>query len=181
MSSIEKFAIEWWPIERPKPYEKNARKVPQKAIDKVAMSLKEYNWRQPIVVDEHDVIIAGHTRILGARKLGMKEVPVHVATGLTAAQVKAYRLMDNRSHQETDWDLQLLGPELLELKGMDLDLSLTGFDMPEIEALLMSSPEEDAAANEAPPLPENPVSRLGDLWLLGGYVTCPHCGTKNEV
>ena len=78
----------------------------------MAASLKEFGFRQPIVVDGDGVIIAGHTRLLGAKRLGLKEVPVHVASGLTPEQVKAYRIADNRSAQETTWDLELLPLEL---------------------------------------------------------------------
>src|SRR6266481_7635220 len=94
-------------------YARNARKIPQQAIDKVAASIQEFGWRQPIVVDGEGVIICGHTRWLAAKKLGLRQVPVHTASNLTAAQVKAYRLMDNRSHQESDWDFDLLAIELL--------------------------------------------------------------------
>jgi ParB-like chromosome segregation protein Spo0J len=114
--------VEKSPIDRPIPYARNARKIPQAAIDKVASSIKEFGWRQPIVVDPENVIIVGHTRLLAAQKLALSEVPVHVAHGLTPAQVKAYRLMDNRSHDEASWDLELLGPELAELQGLDLAL-----------------------------------------------------------
>src|SRR5688572_20797986 len=93
-----------WPIDKVIPYARNARVIPPQAVDKVAASIREFGWRQPIVVDTAGVIVAGHTRLLGARKLGLTEVPVHVATELSAAQIKAYRLMDNRSHQETTWD-----------------------------------------------------------------------------
>src|SRR3954467_12057400 len=125
-----------WPIDKPIPYARNSRKIPEKAIDKVAASIKEFGWRQAIVVDREGVIICGHTRLLAAKKLGLREVPVHVAENLTPAQVKAYRLMDNRSHQETDWDFDLLGPELQELKGLDFDLTLTGFDQRELDEFL---------------------------------------------
>ncbi len=99
--------IEWWPIDRPKPYAKNARKIPQKAIDLVAKSLREFGWQQAIVCDAADVIIAGHTRLLAATQEGMTHVPVSVAAHLTPAQVRAYRLMDNRSHEESSWDLDI--------------------------------------------------------------------------
>src|SRR5689334_14616466 len=128
--------IEIWAIDKPIPYTRNARKIPQKAIDKVASSLKEYGWRQPIVVDPEGIIVVGHTRLLAARQIGMKEVPVHVATGLTAAQIRAYRLADNRSNQESSWDQELLISEMSELKATSADLLLTGFDQAEIEALL---------------------------------------------
>jgi hypothetical protein len=93
-----------WPIEKPIPYARNARKISDRAVDKVAASIKEFGWRQPIVVDRENVIIVGHARLLAAKKLGLQSVPIHVAENLTPTQVKAYRLMDNRSHEETDWD-----------------------------------------------------------------------------
>jgi ParB-like chromosome segregation protein Spo0J len=109
--------IELWPVDKPVPYIRNARKIPQSAIDKVAGSIKEFGWRQPIVVDKEGVIIVGHTRLKGAMKLGLKEVPIHVADQLTDSQVKAYRLADNRTGQETGWDDELLSLELKELSG----------------------------------------------------------------
>ncbi len=105
---------------------------------------------------------------------------MHVADNLTPAQVKAYRLMDNRSHQETDWDLELLMPELEELRELDFNLELTGFDGREIDEFL-SDPDDDDRANAAPPVPENPVARLGDLWVLGKHrLVCGDC-TQAEV
>jgi len=158
--------IEIWSLDRIRPYEKNARKIPQKAIDKVALSLKTYGWQQPIVVEPNGTMIVGHVRRLGALQLGWTEAPVHVADKLTPAQVRAYRLMDNRSHQEADWDFDILRVELGELKGLDLDLGLTGFDSHELDALLL---HDDGRADEAPPLPAVAVSRPGDLWLLGPH------------
>jgi DNA modification methylase len=154
----------WWAIDKPIPYARNSRKIPERAIDKVAASIKEFGWRQAIVVDKDGVIICGHTRLLAARKLGLKQVPVHVADNLTPAQVKAYRLMDNRSHEETDWDTSLLGPELEELQSLDFDLELTGFDQHEIDDFLTDR-DLDERANAAPPVPDHPVTNTGDLWL----------------
>src|SRR3981081_4727959 len=125
-----------WPIDKPTPYARNAREIPQSAVDKVAASIKEFGWRQPIVVDAEGVIIAGHTRLRAAQKLGLSEVPVHIALNLTPAQVKSYRLLDNRSHEEASWDLELLAAELGELQATDIDLSLTGFDQDEISGFL---------------------------------------------
>src|SRR5271170_6022339 len=152
-----------WPIDRPIPYARNSRKIPERAVDKVAASIREFGWRQCIVVDMDDVIICGHTRLLAAKKLRLQQVPVHVADNLTPAQVKAYRLMDNRSHEETDWDLELLGPELEELRDFDFDLSLTGFDSREIDDFL-GDPDADDRANAVPAVPDCPASRTGDLW-----------------
>ena len=101
--------IELWPIDRPKPYPKNAREWNAAAVAKVASSIREYGFRQPIVVDVHDVIIIGHLRLAAAKTLGLKEVPVHIASELTPAQVKGLRLMDNRSHEEAEWDLATAG------------------------------------------------------------------------
>ena len=166
-----------WPIDKPIPYARNARKVPQRAIDKVAASLKEFGFRQPIVVDKDGVIVVGHTRLLAAKQLGLREVPVHVADQLTPAQVKAYRLMDNRSHEETDWDLELLGPELEELKDFEFDLDLTGFDSNEIDRLLLD-PDADERANAVPDVPAEPVSMPGDLWICGNHRVL--CGDSTD-
>jgi hypothetical protein len=170
-----------WPIAKLTPYARNSRKIPERAVDKVAASIKEFGWRVPIVVDKDSVVVCGHTRLLAAKKLGLQQVPVHVADNLTPAQVKAYRLMDNRSHDETDWDLELLGPELEELRGLDFDLELTGFDEREIDDLL-ADPDLVDKANVVPPVPENPVTRPGDLWLCGNRRN-PHrvlCGDSTS-
>ena len=158
--------VEWWPIERPLPYEHNPRVVPDIAIEKVATSIIEYGWRQPLVVDEEGVLIVGHTRLLAAKKLGLSKVPVHVARGLSPEKVKAYRLMDNRSNEETSWNFSLLEAELAELVGMNLDPLLTGFSPEELTALLnppspgLTDPDEIV---EPPAVPE---TRPGDLWTL---------------
>ncbi len=130
---------ELWLMDKITPYSKNPRKISEKAIDKVASSIKKFGWRQPIVVDRAGVIIVGHVRYLAARKLGLDQVPVHVAEGLTPAEVRAYRLMDNRSHQETDWDVELLTLEMAELKALDVDLNFTGFAPREIDEFLLST------------------------------------------
>ena len=100
--------IELWSIDRPVPSSKNPRKIPQSAIDKVAASIKEFGWRQSIVVNAEGVIVVGHTRLLAARKLGLLEAPVHVAADLTEAQCRAYRIADNRVGEEARWDDELL-------------------------------------------------------------------------
>src|SRR4029453_15961035 len=102
----------------------------------VAASLKEFGFRQPIVVDEAGVIVVGHTRGKGAQKLGMTEVPVHVATGLTPEQVKAYRLCDNQVATIAEWNFDLLPLELADLQAANFDLSLLGFDRDELAGLM---------------------------------------------
>jgi DNA modification methylase len=162
--------IRIWPLERIVPYSRNARKIPPQAIDKVAASIREFGWRVPIVVDRDGVIVCGHTRLLAAQKLGLKEAPVHVADNLTPAQVRAYRLLDNRSHEETSWDLDLLGLELLDLKDLKIDLELTGFDYTQIDELLARATGAGLTDEDAvPELPETPVSRPDDLWILGKH------------
>src|SRR5271157_2803045 len=160
--------IEIWPLDRIRPYEKNARKIPQRAVDKVAKSLLEFGWQQPIVVDKHDVIVVGHVRRLAALQLGWTEAPVHVADKLTPAQIRAYRLMDNRSHEEAEWDFSLLAPELADLSALDVDLALTGFNVLELDELLRD-PIDEARADQAPPLPDVAVTRPADLWLCGDH------------
>jgi ParB-like chromosome segregation protein Spo0J len=117
------------------PYPKNARKWTAAAVEKVATSIREYGWRQPVVVDVNDVIIIGHLRLEAARTLGLIEVPAHVASELSPEQVKGLRLMDNRSHEEAQCDLSLLGPEIADLSALSFDLSLIGFNDPELDAM----------------------------------------------
>ena len=117
------------------PYARNPRNN-QGAIAKVAGSIKEFGWQQPIVVDSEMVVIAGHTRLAAAQSLGMDKVPIVIAENLTPAQVKAYRLADNRVSQEAEWDHDLLTLELQDLVGEEYDLDLTGFSDDELAALL---------------------------------------------
>ena len=151
------------------PYARNPRRN-DAAISKVAASLKEFGWRQPIVVDDQMVVVAGHTRLEAARTLSMEEVPIHIATGLTPEQIKAYRLADNRVGQEAKWDEELLRLELGELEGMDFALDLTGFDSDELLELMADPFEEgETDPDEVPEPPEEPVTKPGDLWLLGQH------------
>jgi len=161
--------VELTEIGRVIPYVRNPRKN-DAAIAKVAASIKEYGFRQPIVVDEEMVIIADHTRLQAAQSLGLKKVPVHVATGLTQAQIKAYRLADNRTHEDSEWDEELLAIELGELSDMDFDLDLTGFEAIELEQLLDGAAMDGLTDDDAiPEAPEVPVSKEGDIWLLGDH------------
>ena len=163
--------IEMWPTTKPVGYARNARVVPEPAIAKVAASIHEFGFRSPILVDGEGVIIAGHTRLLAAQRLGHERVPVIICSGLSPAQIKAYRLADNRTAQETSWDLDLLGIELEELRGLDFDLDLTAFDKDELADLLAAEGCGGGLTNEdaAPEPPEAPVSRPGDVWLLGRH------------
>jgi len=150
------------------PYARNPRHN-EAAISKVAASLQEYGWRQPIVVDGDMVVVAGHTRLEAASNLGMKTVPIHIAKGLSPEQIKAYRLADNRVGQEAGWDNKLLRLELEELKFADFSLNLTGFDGDELTEL-MSDPKEGLTdPDEVPELPKEPTAKRGDLWLMGNH------------
>ena len=172
------------PLERLIPYARNPRKN-ESAVATVAASLKEFGWRQPIVVDEEMVILAGHTRLEAARQLGLSTAPVHVARGLTPAQARAYRLMDNRASENAEWDEALLGLELVDLQGDGFDLGLTGFDDAELNRLLAALGDEaDAREREddVPETPADPVSRPGDLWILGNHrLLCGHSTVATDV
>ncbi len=127
--------IETVPIEKIIPYARNPRRN-EHAVAKVAGSIKEFGWQQPIVVDTDYVVIAGHTRLLAAQQLGMKEIPIKIADDLTPAQIKAYRIADNRTHEEAEWIDELLAIELNEIRDLGYDLDITGFDPDELEKLL---------------------------------------------
>ena len=127
--------VEQWKIENVKPYPNNPR-INEHAVDAVAASIREFGFRQPIVVDEEGVIVVGNTRYKAALKLGLKTVPVHVATGLTPGQIKAYRIADNQTATLADWNHDLLTQELMELQSMDYDVGLLGFSAEELSQLL---------------------------------------------
>ncbi len=158
--------IELWAIERLVEYPRNPRKN-DAAVDRMCASIREFGFKIPCLVRSDGEVVDGHLRLKAARKLGITEIPVILCDEWTPAQVKAFRLMVNRSVTWADWDEELVALELQELQDADLDLSLTGFDPGEIDKLLVLEDEE--AANTAPPLPESPASRLGDLWLLGPH------------
>jgi len=163
-----------------RPYENNPRHNAD-AVDAVAKSIEQFGWRQPIVVDANGVIVIGHTRLLAAKQLGMTTVPVHVAEGLSDAQIKALRIADNATGDIATWDYELLPLELKDLQAEDFDLSLLGFDEAELAKLLAPEGTEGLTDPDAvPEPPAEPITQPGDLWLLGAYTTCPHCGEVNE-
>jgi DNA modification methylase len=164
------------------PYARNPRNNTA-AIDAVKASIAEFGFRQPIVVDEKLVVIVGHTRLEAAKQLGLKTVPVHVAEGLTPAQAKAYRIMDNRSHENAEWDDELLRLEFGDLKLDDFDLALTGFVSEELDKLLGTEQIEGLTdPDEAPEVPAEAVSKPGDLWILGDHrVLCGDSTVMTDV
>src|SRR5450432_2186125 len=158
--------IETWPIERLVEYPRNPRKN-DGAVDRMCGSIREFGFKIPCLVRSDGEVVDGHLRLKAARKLGLTEIPVILCDEWTPAQVKAFRLMVNRSVTWADWDEDLLALELQEIQESDFDLSLTGFDPGEIDKLLALDDIEQE--NAAPALPESAVSRLGDLWSLGPH------------
>lgn len=162
-----------------RPYENNPR-VNDDAVASVAASIREFGFRQPIVVDEDGVIIVGHTRYKAAQQLGLEKVPVHVAKGLTPAQVKAYRIADNQTATLAEWNYDLLPIELADLQGLNFDLDLLGFDTDELAKIL--SPElKDGQCDpdDVPAPPDEATTQKGDLWLLGEHRLL--CGDSSAV
>jgi hypothetical protein len=135
------------------PYEQNPRRNSE-AVENVAQSLKQFGWQQPIVVDTDRVIIAGHTRLMAAQKLGMDTVPVHIAENITPGQARAYRLADNKTGEAAIWDNELLKLELEGLTADGVDLSLTGFNDAELAAVFTNQDVEFAATSEWEGMPE---------------------------
>ena len=159
-----------------KPYENNPRKLSEKAIEKVAMSLKEYGFRQPIVVDKDRIIVAGHTRFRASKKLGLKQVPVSIIDNLTPEQINAYRIADNRTAEESEWDNELLKMEIKELEDKDFKLDLLGFNEDQLNNLLFEEKQGLTDEDEVPEAPEDPITKLGDIWKLGNHrLMCGDC------
>ena len=152
-----------------KPYENNPRKLSEQAIKKVAMSLKEYGFRQPIVVDKNMVIVAGHTRYRASKKLGLKQVPISVIYNLSEEQINAYRIADNRTAEESEWDNELLKMEIKELEAKDFKLDLLGFNEDQLNDILFEEKQGLTDEDEVPETPEEPISKLGDIWKLGNH------------
>src|SRR5580704_166975 len=184
--SVQLLKMEVWSIDRFVFYAGNPRKN-DGAVDRMASSIREFGFKIPVVARSDGTVVDGHLRIKAARKLGSwpggdtTGIPVILCDEWTDAQVKAFRLMVNRSVTWADWDDELLALELQELNEAEFDLSLTGFDPKEIDDLLLD-PGDDDQANAAPPLPENPVSRPGDLWLCGPHrVLCGDATSAEEA
>ena len=164
--------IELWPIDRLRPYERNPRTHSDDQIDQIAASMVEFGWTNPVLVDEQGSVLAGHGRLLAARKLGIAEVPVIRFEHLTEAQKRAYLIADNQLALQAGWSEELLAAELAWLRDESFDLDLVGFDATELERLLTLADGEagaDEADDDVPEPPEEPVSEPGDLWVLGNH------------
>jgi ParB-like chromosome segregation protein Spo0J len=167
--------IDLWPIDRLRPYERNPRTHSDVQVDQIAASMVEFGWTNPVLVDDQGGILAGHGRLLAARKLGLAEVPVIRFEHLSDAQKRAYVLADNQIALQAGWDDALLAEELAWLRDERFDLDLVGFDATELERLLAIA-DGDSASDEAedavPEPPEEPASRPGDLWVLATIACC---------
>ena len=154
-----------------KPYAKNAKKHDKKQIDNVANSIRRFGWQQPIVIDEDGTVVIGHCRLMAAKKLGMKKVPVTVASGLTEDEIRELRIADNKTN-ESPWDFDLLADDIegLDFEGFDFDFELPGEDEEPVEIV-----EDDWDK----PLPEEPKSKPGDIWQLGRHRLM--CGDSTDA
>jgi len=174
--------IELRDIDGVRPYEGNPR-INDQAVDAVAASLREFGFRQPIVVDEDGVIIVGHTRWKAAKKLGLAKVPVHVARDLSAEQVKAYRIADNQTASIAEWDYELLPIELKDLQAADFNLDLLGFDAEALAKMLDGGVQDGMTdPDDVPAPPDEAITRPGDLWILGGHrLLCGDSSRSEDV
>ncbi len=168
------------PIGRVQPYENNPRVRTDAAVQKVARSIREFGWRQPVVVDPAYVVIVGHARLAAAESLQLETVPVHIASDLSPERVRAYRLADNRTNEDAEWDFEALAAELAVLQqDPAVDILHTGFDSLELEDLLNVKFEDDD------PAAEESSGSVETAWRGSAEtptrVACPGCGLIFDV
>jgi len=173
--------IELWPIERLIEYARNPRKN-DAAVDRMCASIREFGFKIPCLVRSDGEVVDGHLRLKAARKLGITEIPVILCDEWSPAQVKAFRLMVNRSVTWAEWDEDLLALELQEIQESDFDLSLTGFEDEELARLLAAQDAAEGLTDEdsIPDLPQTPVCETGDLWILGDHKLLVGDATRAE-
>ncbi len=162
-------AVEHWPLDRLIPHARNARTHSEEQVAQIAGSIAEFGFVNPVLVGDDGVIVAGHGRVLAARKLGLSEAPVIVLSHLTPTQRRALMIADNQIATNAGWNDEMLAAELAALKDEAFDLELLGFDDAELDRLLVAELEPDDDADEAPEPPADPVSRPGDLWVCGEH------------
>jgi len=174
--------IEMLKIEEVKSYENNPRDN-SGAVDAVAKSIKQFGFKVPVIVDKNNVLVAGHTRVLAAKKLGLETVPAIKADDLTEDQVKAFRIADNKLHELSSWDYELLPLELSQLQDVNFDLELLGFDSDEIAKILDPGVTEGLTdPDDVPEAPAEPITKPGDLWLLGEHrLLCGDSTNRDDV
>ena len=163
------------------PYEQNPR-INDEAVDAVAASIREFGFRQPIVIDDDGVIIVGHTRWKAAKKLGMTTVPTHVAAGLSEQQKRAYRIADNQTADLADWDYELLSAELRGLEDDGFELDIMGFGAARLAEIMQVVNEGLTDPDAVPRPPGKATTRPGDLWILGDHrLLCGDSGAADDV
>ena len=172
-------SVEMMPVDRLVPYARNSRTHSDEQVAQIAASINEWGWTIPVLVDEGGTLIAGHGRIMAARKLGLKEVPAMTATGWTEAQKKAYVIADNKLALNAGWDLDALKVELADLGELGFDVGLTGFGDDELADLLNDPTEGLTDPDDVPDPPADPVTRSGDLWVLGNHRLL--CGDSTSI
>jgi len=164
------------------PYARNPRLHTPEQIGQIAASMREFGQAQLVVIDPTGEIIAGHGRVLAAERLGWSHVKVGVAVGWSEEQKQAYRIADNQLGLTSTWDMGLLGTELHDLKVEDYDLSLLGFDAPQLYELMADAPVAGADPESTPELPKEPIVKRGELWLLGGHrILCGDATSQDDV
>jgi DNA modification methylase len=163
------------------PYINNSRTHSEEQINQICASINEFGFTNPLLIDEKNSIIAGHGRLMASKKLGMEEVPCIVLVGLTEAQKKAYIIADNKMALNAGWDEELLKIELENLKELDFDLDLTGFNIDELDDILGKNeePEEIIEDDFEVEVPEEPKAKLGDIYQLGNHRLM--CGDSTSI
>jgi DNA modification methylase len=174
--------VEYRSVESLIPYARNARTHTDAQVAQIAASIKEFGWTNPVLVDGDNGVIAGHGRLLAARKLGMADVPVIELSGMSEAQKRAYILADNRLALNAGWDETMLGLEVGELSALGVDMTLAGFSDQELLALAASQNTGLTDPDETPEPPVDPVTKPGDLWILGPHrLICGDCTDASTV
>lgn len=174
--------IERWPLDRLIPHARNARTHSDEQIAQIAGSIGAFGFVNPVLVADDGVLVAGHGRILAARKLGLADVPVIVLSHLTPTQARALMIADNQIASNAGWNEAMLANELAALAEETFDLELLGFDEDELDRLLAGTKEEPPAGDEAPAPPADPVTRPGDLWICGTHrVLCGDATVLSDV
>lgn len=172
--------IEQWDIGRLLPYAKNSRTHSEEQIAQIAASIKAFGFTNPILVGDDGVIVAGHGRLSAARKIGLKQVPVIVLDHLSDTERRALVIADNQLALNAGWNTELLSLEIQELKDLDFDIELLGFTEEQLEEFTPEEiPEFQGDEDEVPGVPETPVTKLGDVWILGKHRLM--CGDSTSI
>jgi len=174
--------VELWPLDRLIPHARNARTHSDAQVAQIAGSIAEFGFVNPVLVGDDGVIVAGHGRIMAARKLGLDQAPVIVLAHLSPTQRRALMIADNQIASNSGWDDEMLAAELAALKEEDFDLDLLGFDDAALDRLLADTIEATEVSDEAPEPPANPISRPGDVWICGEHrVVCGDATVLSDV